>query len=199
MRRSVLAIAGVVGVTIAGLAIYWRWFPRAGLRWTNERFNPWLVERGWAGAGRSEFATIEHFGRKTGTRHLTPVHAVPTYDGFRIVVPLAERSQWAMNVLATGHCRLQLHGTVYELDEPLLIEPVDVRDIQGPVRWMEHRLGFKYLRLHTFASAPGALDPLDVGEPTVEATDRASVATKAIPETQAATEAVPGAQAAPGS
>jgi hypothetical protein len=198
MRRSILAIAGVVGVTVAGFAIYWRWFPRAGLRWTNEQFNPWLVERGWSGAGRSEIATIEHLGRKTGTRHLTPVHAVPTYDGFRIVVPLAERSQWALNVLATGYCRLQLRGIVYELDEPRLIEPADVRDVQGPVRWMEHRLGFKYLRLHTFASAPGALEPLRVGEPAVAATDRASTATEPVLETQGAAEAVAETQAAPG-
>ena len=84
--------------------------------------------------GESEIGTLEHFGRKTGTRHLTPVHPVATADGFRIVVPLAEASQWAMNVLAAGHCRLQLHDTIFDLDEPVLVEPVDVRELTGPMR-----------------------------------------------------------------
>ena len=166
MRTALKVLTVSTVVTAVGLAVYWRWFPRAGLKWTNEKGNPWLIEHGLIGVGGSELATIEHFGRTSGTRHLTPVHAVPTPDGFRIVVPLGEKSQWAMNVLAAGHCRIQLHDTVYELDEPALVEPVDVRDLQRPVRWMEHKLGFKYLRLHTFASAPGTLEPIATEVPT---------------------------------
>jgi hypothetical protein len=114
--------------------------------------------------------TLEHFGRKSGTRHLTPVHPVPTAEGFRIIVPLAEDSQWAMNVLAAGHCRLQLHDTIHELDEPMLVAPVDVRELSKLTRWTATRLGFKYLRLHQFAEAPGTLEPLgtDVIEPVIE-------------------------------
>lgn len=161
MRRSMLAMIGFALAAGVALAVYWRWFPRAGTKWANEVMNPWLVRQGWSGAGRSEFGTLEHFGRKTGTRHLTPVHPVPTPDGFRIVVPLAEGSQWAMNVLAAGHCRLHFHDTVYELDEPLLVEPVDVRELSRPTRWAAGRLGFKYLRLHRFGEQPGAFDPIE--------------------------------------
>lgn len=165
MRRTMLAVAGFVVAMTAALVVYWRWFPRAGLKWTNEVGNPWLVKRGWIGTGRSEFGTLEHFGRKSGTRHLTPVHPVPTAEGFRIVVPLAEDSQWAMNVLAAGHCRLQLRDTIHELDEPLLVEPVDVRELSLPTRWAAARLGFKYLRLRRFAETPGTFfEPTDVGE-----------------------------------
>ena len=170
MRRSMLALAGAALALAAALFVYWRWFPRAGLKWTNEVGNPWLVEHGWSGAGKSEFGTIEHVGRKSGRRHLTPVHPVPTAEGFRIIVPLAEDSQWAMNVLAAGHCRLQLHDTVYELDEPLLVAPVDVRELSGPTRWAATRLGFKYLRLRTFAEAPGRLEPIasEIAAPVTE-------------------------------
>ncbi len=161
MRRSMLAVAGLALAATVGLVVYWRWFPRAGTKWANQVMNPWLVREGWSGAGRSEFGTLEHFGRKTGTRHLTPVHPVPTPEGFRIIVPLAEGSQWAMNVLAAGHCRLQFHDTVFDLDEPLLVEPVDVRELPRPTRWAADRLGFKYLRLHRFADHPGALEALD--------------------------------------
>ena len=168
MRRAMLAMAGFVVAVTAALVVYWRWFPRAGLKWTNEVGNPWLVKHGWSGAGRSEFGTLEHYGRKSGTRHLTPVHPVPTAEGFRIVVPLAEDSQWAMNVLAAGHCRLQLHDAIHELDEPLLVEPVDVRELSPLTRWAATRLGFKYLRLHRFAETPGAFfEPIEIGEPEI--------------------------------
>lgn len=160
MPKRMLAILGLVGATTAGLVVYWRFFPRAGLEWTNKVFNPWLVANGWSGGGPSELGTIEHIGRRTGTRHLTPVHPVPTPDGFRIVVPLADRSEWAKNVLAAGHCRIQLHDVVYELDEPLLVRPVDCRELSAVTRWAAARLGFKYLRLHRFAEAPGELAPV---------------------------------------
>ena len=157
MRTSMLAIAGLSVTLGAGLAIYWTWFPRAGLAWTNEVGNPWLVRKGLVGRGASELGTIEHIGRRSGRRYLTPVHPVTTADGFRIVVPLAEQSEWAKNVLAAGHCRLQLHDVVYELDEPLMVRPVDVRDLPPLVRWVEGRLGFAYLRLHRFEEHAGNL------------------------------------------
>ena len=176
MRKTILAVLGVVVAITAGLVIYWRWFPRAGTKWANDVMNPWLVGHGLSGVGENEIGTLEHFGRKTGARHLTPVHPVPTGDGFRIVVPLAEQSQWAMNVLAAGHCRLQLHDTVFELDEPVLVEPVDVRELSAPVRKAAATLGFKYLRLHRFAEAPGALEPIEAEIPL----DTAPVETPAI-------------------
>ena len=161
MPKRMLAILGLVGATTAGLVVYWRFFPRAGLEWTNKVFNPWLVSNGWSGGGASEIGTIEHIGRKSGARHLTPVHPVPTPDGFRIVVPLGERSEWARNIVAAGHCRLQLHDTVYELDEPLLVRPVHCRELSPLTRWAGERLGFMYLRLHRFAEAPGELAPIE--------------------------------------
>jgi hypothetical protein len=91
---------------------------------------------------------------------------VPTADGFRVVVPLAERSEWARNVLAAGHCRVQFQDVVYELDEPVLVRPTDVRELQAPVRWAEERLGFEYLLLHRFAEHAGELEPLGT-EPIV--------------------------------
>ena len=175
MRKSILAIAGFGVALGAGLAIYWRWFPRAGLKWTNEVGNPWLVERGLVGRGASELGTIEHIGRRSGRRYLTPIHPVATADGFRIVVPLAERSEWAKNVLAAGHCRLQFHDVVYELDEPLMVQPADVRELPPLVRAIEGRLGFTYLRLHRFAEVPGALDGAETvaATPTTEVTPMA--------------------------
>ena len=160
--RKLFLLAATLGATIAAFAVAWRRNPRMGTRFTNDVLNPLLVGRGIAGAGRSELGTLEHFGRRSGTRHLTPIHPVPTEDGFRIVVPLGPKSQWAQNVLAAGHCRLQLHDTVYDLDEPVLLAAGEVPDIATPVAMLMDRFGVQYLILSQFAERAGQLEPMEV-------------------------------------
>jgi hypothetical protein len=164
MRKLALVIVAVVTAGV-GAALVWRRNPRIGTRLVNESLNPILVERGIAGAGRSELGTLEHTGRRTGTRHLTPIHPVPTDDGFRISVPLGAKCEWAQNVLAAGHCRMQLHDMVYELDEPVLLAAGELPDAVTPVAAVLDRLGFQYLQLRRFAERPGALDEEPAGEP----------------------------------
>lgn len=159
MRRLIVVVGGAVAA-VAGAFVYWRRNPRAGTRFMNEVLDPFLIERGLCGTGGSEIGTIEHIGRRTGSRHLTPVHPVPTADGFRIVVPLGARSEWAHNVLAAGHCRLQFRGTIHDLDEPALMSPREIDELSPPARAIGDRLGFRYMRLHTFRQASGVLEPL---------------------------------------
>ena len=162
MRRltRILAVFAALAIATYGAVVYWRRHPRLGTTFVNSVVNPGLLRRGLAGGTRSEIGTIEHIGRRSGVRRLTPVHPEPTAEGFRIIVPLGEHSEWARNVLAAGHCRLQLHGTVYELDEPTLVRPSDVDGLPGAVRLAEAGLGFQYLKLRTFASNAGTLEPL---------------------------------------
>jgi hypothetical protein len=158
--RKLVVLIGVL-VAAAGVSVLaWRHNPRMGTRLTNDVVNPLLVRRGISGAGRSELGTLEHVGRRTGTRHLTPIHPVPTEDGFRIVVPLGPKSQWAQNVLNAGHCRLQLHDIVYDLDEPVLLAAGELPDIAMPVARVLDALGVQYLLLRRFAERPGVLDPV---------------------------------------
>lgn len=176
MRKPMLVIAGLAAAC-AGFVVAWRRNPRIGTRFTNDVLNPFLVERGLSGAGRSEIGTLEHIGRVTGTRHLTPVHPVPTADGFRIAVPLGPKSQWAANVLAAGHCRIQLHDTVHDLDEPVLLAAGEMPDIGGV--WLLDRLGVQYLLVRRFAQEQGSLEkqadvadvaPAELEEPVGAAT-----------------------------
>jgi len=160
--RKLFLLTAVLGATVAAFAVAWRRNPRMGTRFTNDVLNPLVVGRGMAGAGRSELGTLEHFGRRSGTRHLTPIHPVPTEDGFRIVVPLGPKSQWAQNVLAAGHCRLQLHDTVYDLDEPVLLAAGEVPDIATPAAMLMDRFGVQYLILRQFAARAGQLEPMEV-------------------------------------
>jgi hypothetical protein len=157
MRKLALIAGGLIAVG-AGILVAWRLNPRMGTRYMNEVLNPALVGRGISGAGRSELGTLEHVGRRSGTRHLTPIYPAATDDGFRIMVPLGPTSEWARNVLAAGHCRMQLHDVVYELDEPALLAAGEMGDIARPVAWVLDRLGVHYLLLRRFAEAPGHLD-----------------------------------------
>lgn len=167
MRRLVFILGGSAAALACAVA-YWRRNPRLGTRFMNETLDPFLVQRGLAGTGRAEIATLEHVGRRSGTRRLTPVHPVPTDSGFRIVVPLAGASEWARNVLAAGHCRMQLHDTVYDLDEPVLLAPDELGDLPQPVRWLAGKLGVQYLVLHRFDEHPGTLQASkDEAEPAL--------------------------------
>lgn len=164
--RRIVAVIGVptaLGALAGGTVIYWRRNPRVGTRFMNAVVNPALLRRGLAGGKQSELGTIEHVGRKTGIRRLTLVHPEPTADGFRIMVPLGPHSEWARNVLAAGHCRLQLHEQIYDLDEPATLLAGDVGDLPLVVRGLMRILGFQSLKLRTFAVKPGALEPVEAG------------------------------------
>lgn len=164
MRRIVVLVGTSAALAggATGFAIYWRRNPRVGTKFVNAVINPGILRRGFAGGEKSEIGTIEHIGRKSGIRRLTPVHPEPTPDGFRIVVPLGQHSEWARNVLTAGHCRLHLHDRVFELDEPVVIQASDALDLPWVVRAVMGALGFQYLTLRTFAVTPGVLAPQEL-------------------------------------
>ena len=160
MRKivSVIAVSTVLGCVAAAAAGIWRRNPRIGAAFVNSVVNPGLLRRGLSGGRASEIGTLEHVGRRSGVRRLTPVHPEPTRDGFRVLVPLGVQSQWAGNVIAAGRCRLQLHDQVFELDEPAMVPASEAEGVPWAVRRVMAALGFRYLNLRTFASSPGTLD-----------------------------------------
>jgi deazaflavin-dependent oxidoreductase (nitroreductase family) len=163
MRRIIVVVgaSAALGAAATGAVIAWRRNPRIGTAFVNSVVNPMLLRRGLAGGGASEIGTLEHVGRTSGLRRLTPVHPEPTPEGFRIIVPLGPHSQWASNVLAAGHCRLQLHDVVYDLDEPTMVAAADVADLPAAIRRVMTTLGFEYLVLRTFRMTPGTLEPAE--------------------------------------
>ena len=162
--RKFMFFAAVAGA-LYGATRWWRQNRRAGTAFVNRIVNPWLVRRGLIGGSRGELAIIEHVGRKTGTVRRTPIHPMATADGFRIIVPVGERSEWARNVIAAGHCRLVLGDRVLELDEPVLETPSEVPGLPRPVRALFEWLGFRYLNLRTFGDSQA-----EVVVPTIEET-----------------------------
>ena len=170
MRKLVFLAAAAA--SLYGAARWWRRNRRFGADFVNRSINPWLERRGLLSGSRGELALIEHVGRKSGTVRRAAIHPMPIEGGFRIIVPVGEESQWARNVLAAGHCRLLLGDRVIELDEPVLEAPAEVPGLRRPVRALFEWLGFRYLRLRTFAE----------GEPSVRAaTEAASVQREPVP------------------
>jgi deazaflavin-dependent oxidoreductase (nitroreductase family) len=156
--RKVIFIA-LTASGLYGAVRWWRQHRRAGAGFVNRVVDPWLVGHGVISGSRGELGLIEHVGRKSGTIRRTPVHPIPTTGGFRIIVPIGERSEWARNVLAAGHCRLVLGDRLLELDEPVLETPAEVPDLPRPVRSLFEWLGFRYLRVRTLdETATDAVD-----------------------------------------
>lgn len=170
MRKivAVVAFPTALATAAAGAAIVWRRNPRLGTAFVNSVVNPALLRRGLADGESSEIAILEHVGRRSGIRRLTPVHPEPALDGFRILVPLGPHSEWARNVVAAGHCRLQWRDVIYDLDEPVLIPAGELDILPWVTRQGLAGLGFAYLVLRTFRSQPGTLDPVEVAAPETE-------------------------------
>jgi deazaflavin-dependent oxidoreductase (nitroreductase family) len=164
MRKVMFGAAAAVG--LYAVARWWRANRRAGAGFVNGVIDPWLQRRGLISRSGGELGLIEHVGRTSGTVRRTPIHPMPTADGYRIIVPIGEQSQWALNVLAAGRCRLLLGDRIIELDEPVLETPADIPGLQRVVRAFFDRLGFRYLRLRTVvpaaAATPGEREPVSV-------------------------------------
>jgi deazaflavin-dependent oxidoreductase (nitroreductase family) len=161
MRKSAI-LACAVAIEVIGAVIWWRRDRRVGSGLVNWVIDPWLVRRGIVERSRGEIALIEHVGRSSGIVRTTPIHPVPTENGFRVIVPLGQDSQWARNVLAAGSCRLQVGGVVHLLDEPALVSPLAILEISPARRRLMNVLGFRYLTLRRFAVRSGRLEQPDV-------------------------------------
>jgi hypothetical protein len=145
---------------VAAFTAWWRRHPRFGADFVNDVVDPWLVRQGVIAESDGELGLIEHVGRVTGIVRRSPVHPVATEHGFRIITPLGDHSEWAQNVLAAGHCRLQVGSTIHELDEPALIAPSLVEELPKPLGRAMDWLGFRYLVLHRYAQVEGTFEPL---------------------------------------
>ncbi len=182
MRRWVAAV-GLIGI-VAAIVEWWRQHPRFGAAYVNRVVDPWLIRQGVIAESGGELGLIEHVGRVSGTIRRTPVHPVATETGFRIVVPLGDHSEWAANVLAAGHCRLQVGPLVHELDEPALVVPTRVEDLPRELARVMEWLGFRYLLLHRYAQHEGALETPPGIVPEPEVVPEAAPVAEDVPATQ---------------
>ena len=72
-----------------------------GVRTVNKGFwNKQAIKT--AGDTGSAYSKVVHRGRTSGTEYETPVDAIPTDDGFVVVLPYGTQADWVRNVLHHG-------------------------------------------------------------------------------------------------
>ena len=103
-------------------------------------------------------ALVEHVGRRSGTVRRSPILQRMVGDRVLVPLPYGRAVHWVRNIRASGHCHMQLHERVYELDEPQVLAPDAVTEL--PVWQRESALQgpFEFLRLRIFRTLPGTLD-----------------------------------------
>ena len=181
IRRSVgrlarLALVGAVLAAAAGIirsrrllqgrepgALPRRRGPEWLRRFVTERYNPVMVRLGLIGGKRSAYGLLEHTGRRSGTVRRTPV--LPHVVGSHMLIPLpyGRGVDWVQNVQAAGHCRVQLHEHVIELDEPQVQHPSEVEEVPDWRKLSVSGVPMEYLRLRVFSRRPGTLDTVAPG------------------------------------
>jgi len=85
---------------------------------TTQVVNP--VTRRFAGR-LPGFGIVTYTGRTSGRTYHTPINVFRRGDEYLFALTYGSDVQWVKNVQAAGHCRLQQHGSVIELDEPTMI------------------------------------------------------------------------------
>jgi deazaflavin-dependent oxidoreductase (nitroreductase family) len=150
MRDHGLSLGEVVGHDLRGFVTHW--------------FNPFVMGLGLAGGRRSPWAVLEHVGRASGTTYRTPIYALTAGDHVFVRLTYGTNVHWVRNVQAAGHCRMQVHETIFELDEPAIIPASENPLVPPALRRALDRTGRKYLRLHVLDRAPGtfAWRPLEL-------------------------------------
>jgi hypothetical protein len=114
-------------------------FARTIARFNNRVTNRLLGPIVWYLPG---FGTIEHVGRKTGRRHVSPMMAFRSPDGRRLTFALTygPEAEWVKNVLVAGELTFDSRWS-----GPLLLS--EPRLIQDPARRPVPSLIRKVLRL----------------------------------------------------
>lgn len=150
MRRRATGGAGERGAPLRPLRSF-----------ISHRLDPLVVRLGLGGGRHSPWALVENVGRVSGHVYRTPVTPLPFDGGFEIPLAFGADVDWARNVLAAGRARLQLHDSIVEVDRPEIVEAAEARSLTPTVRRFATAQGYRYLRLHTVATMPGAFSHLD--------------------------------------
>ncbi len=130
-------------------------------RFVTHRFDPLVVQLGLVGGRVSPWGFVEHLGRRTGTLYRTPL--LPRVGDRFVTIPLTygERADWVENILTAGHCRLQLHRRIYELNEPRIVGAAEVETLPPVLRRALDHSGRRYLKLYRLSDVEGTFSELD--------------------------------------
>ncbi|HET7763365.1 MAG TPA: nitroreductase family deazaflavin-dependent oxidoreductase [Phycicoccus sp.] len=85
--------------------------------------------------GHATFAEVEHVGRRTGRRYVTPLNAFRDGDVVTVALTYGHSTDWLRNVRAAGGCRMRVGPEVLTLGPPHHLGPEEGRArVPAPVR-----------------------------------------------------------------
>ena len=170
MKRT-LRLLGLSGIAL-GVIWFTRTRRRGQLRgFVTHRFDPLVMRLGLVGGRISPWATVEHVGRTSGATYHTPIYPRTYGDHVYVPLPYGTDVHWVRNIQATGHCRMQLHETILDLDEPVIIPASEHPMVPAWMGGALDRSGRSYLRLHILDRVPGAFThnlPAPATAPTLD-------------------------------
>ena len=125
-----LVVAALFGVLLFGIRTQNPTVLR-GVRSMNKGFwNKQAIKTaGEAGAGYSK---VVHRGRTSGTEYETPIDAIPTDEGFVVVLPYGTQADWVRNVLHHGEATIVHDGERVHVHRPVLMPPRDIEHWLSP-------------------------------------------------------------------
>ena len=140
--RGVLGLGFVLGVLFGVLVFGIRTQNPTvlrGVRAANKSFwNKQAIKTaGDPGAGYSK---VVHRGRSSGTEYETPIDAIPTDEGFVVVLPYGTQADWVRNVLHHGEATIVHDGEHVDVHKPVLMPPHDVEQWLSPTAQRTNRL-----------------------------------------------------------
>lgn len=80
------------------------------------------------------FGVVVHRGRRSGLTRSTPVNVFTAPDGWVVALTYGPRSDWVLNVLADGRCRLVTRGREHVLVDPRVVHDPTRRFVPPGVR-----------------------------------------------------------------
>lgn len=102
-------------------------------------------------AGRKYWyaGVIEHTGRRSGKKYVTPVVIERAGGGFIIPLPYGTNVDWLRNVQAAGRATIRVHGQSFIAAQPVIIDAPTAAGLLSPRRQREFgRFGIKdYLKM----------------------------------------------------
>lgn len=105
-------------------------------------------------------ALLRHTGRRSGKSYATPLMAMRASDGFLIALPYGTNVDWLRNVQAAGRAPLQLRSRVYEVADPVIVDPATALPqlsaaMRNIMRWFDVKSYVKLTHANTaMTSAP---------------------------------------------
>jgi deazaflavin-dependent oxidoreductase (nitroreductase family) len=121
-RRLLLVIGVFSAVFLVGMRTKNPAVQGAVRKFNRAFANPRQMEN--AGTPGAYASIVRHVGRSSGTEYETPVRAIPTDDGFAIVLPYGTSPDWLKNVLAAGSATIVHEGETHAVTDPEL-QPID--------------------------------------------------------------------------